>query len=211
MLIGGELPSAISRAQPQVMIDFTTPSAVVENLRIALTAGVRCVVGTTGLAREDLNVVRALCEKNKTAAIIAPNFSVGAVLMMRFAQTAAERYEYAQIYEMHHPGKKDAPSGTAMLTAERIAGARTGEMTSPQPEHVALPNVLGGQYSGIGVHAARMDGVVADQMVLFGGTGETLRIEHRTTGRECFMPGVLLAARTVVDQKGLVVGLENLL
>lgn len=211
MTIDGELPSALSRVKPQVMIDFTAPAAVMNTLKIALTAGVRCVVGTTGLTADDLNIVRALCDKHDTAALIAPNFSVGAVLMMRFAQEAAARYEYAQIFEMHHPGKLDAPSGTAMRTAERMASARSQAMESPQPEHIALPNVIGGQYEGIGVHAARMDGVVADQLVLFGGPGETLRIEHRTTGRECFMPGVLLAVRNVVSQEGLVIGLENLL
>ena len=211
LAIEGELPSAIARTKPTVMVDFTAPSAVLNNLRIALTAGVHCVVGTTGLSPQDLDVVSALCAKHETSAIIAPNFSVGAVLMMRFAQEAASRYDYAQIYEMHHPGKKDAPSGTAMLTAKRIAEGKRGDMKSPQPEHENLADSIGGQHAGIGVHAARMDGVVADQFVLFGGPGETLRIEHRTTGRECFMPGVVLCVRNIMNQKGLVVGLENLL
>jgi 4-hydroxy-tetrahydrodipicolinate reductase len=113
--------------------------------------------------------------------------------------------------EMHHPGKKDAPSGTALATAERMARARGHDLKSPQPEVVRLEGVLGGQLAGIGVHAARMDGAVADQRVVFGGPGETLTLEHRTTSRECFVPGVLLAVRRVLQQEGLVRGLEKLL
>ena len=211
MAIDGELGSAIVRSQPNVMVDFTAPAVVMDNLREALSRRVACVVGTTGLTQENLNEVAALCDRNDAPALIAPSFSVGAVLMMRFAAEAATRYEYAQVLEMHHPGKKDAPSGTAMLTARRIAEAKGEAMRLPQPEHVSLPGVMGGELSGIGVHAMRMEGFVADQRVVFGGAGETLTIEHRTTGRECFVPGVLLAVRKVVHQEGLVVGLENLL
>ncbi|MBM3476992.1 MAG: 4-hydroxy-tetrahydrodipicolinate reductase [Armatimonadetes bacterium] len=211
LIIDGELGSAIVRSQPNVMVDFTAPAVVMDNLREALPRHVACVVGTTGFTQENLDEVAALCERYDTPALIAPNFSVGAVLMMRFAAEAATRYEYAQVLEMHHPGKKDAPSGTAMLTARRIAEAKGEPMRLPQPEHVSLPGVMGGELSGIGVHAMRMEGFVADQRVVFGGTGETLTIEHRTVGRECFIPGVLLAVRKVVQQKGLVVGLENLL
>jgi 4-hydroxy-tetrahydrodipicolinate reductase len=211
LTIDGELGSAITRHQPQVVVDFTTPAVVMANLREALAHGVACVVGTTGLAPEDLDEVARLCGQHRTPALIAPNFSVGAVLMMRFAAEAATRYQYAQVLEMHHAGKKDAPSGTAMATVRRMAQARQAAMAFPQPEHVSLPGVMGGEAGGIGVHAMRMDGLVADQRVMFGGPGETLTLEHRTTGRECFMPGVLLAVRNVLGQKGLVVGLENLL
>jgi len=210
MVVDGELGPAILRSRPQVMVDFTAPAAVMGNLREALARKVACVVGTTGITEEGLEEIGGLCAQHGTGAIVAPNFSVGAVLMMRFAAEAASRYEYAQVIEMHHPGKKDAPSGTAMLTARRIAEAKGDPMRFPQPEHVSLAGVLGGETSGIGVHAVRMEGFVADQRVIFGGLGETLTIEHRTTGRECFVPGVLLAVRRVVEQKGLVVGLENL-
>jgi 4-hydroxy-tetrahydrodipicolinate reductase len=210
MTIDGELAPAIARTLPSAMVDFTAPAVVMGNLRTALSRRVACVVGTTGLTQEDLDEVAGLCAQHDAAALVAPNFSVGAVLMMRFAAEAASRYEYAQVLEMHHPGKKDAPSGTAMLTARRIAEAKGEAMRLPQPEHVSLDGVLGGELSGIGVHAMRMDGFVADQRVVFGGPGETLTIEHRTIGRECFVPGVLLALRKVVQQKGLVVGLENL-
>jgi len=211
MTIDGELASAIARSQPTVMVDFTAPGVVMGNLREALSRRVACVVGTTGLSPENLDEVAALCERNDTSALVAPNFSIGAVLMMQFAAEAAARYEYAQVLEMHHPGKKDAPSGTALLTARRIAEAKGEAMRLPPPEHVSLPGVMGGESSGIGVHALRMEGFVADQRVVFGGPGETLTIEHRTISRECFIPGVLLAVRQVVHHKGLLVGLENLL
>ncbi|MGQ9731028.1 MAG: 4-hydroxy-tetrahydrodipicolinate reductase [Candidatus Zipacnadales bacterium] len=211
VVVRGELAPTIAQCDPQVMVDFTTPSAVMENLRVALSRKVACVVGTTGLSEKDIEEVRGLCDSHGTPAILAPNFSLGAVLMMRFAAEAASRYEYAQIIEAHHPAKKDTPSGTALLTAQRIAESRAGDMRFPQPELEQLPGTLGGQTFGIGVHALRMDGVIADQRVIFGGPGETLTIEHRTITRECFMPGVLLAVRKVLSQKGLVVGLENLL
>jgi 4-hydroxy-tetrahydrodipicolinate reductase len=211
MTIESAVGSAISRGNPQVMVDFTTPAAVLQNARQAISRQVACVIGTTGLADGDLGELARLCDEHQTPSIVAPNFSIGACLMMRFAEEAANRYEYGQIIEMHHPGKKDAPSGTALMTARRIAEARDTQMRYPQPEHVGLAGALGGQVEGIGVHAARMDGVVADQKVIFGGPGETLSIEQRTTSRECFMPGVLLAVRQVLKQKGLVVGLEKLL
>jgi len=211
MTVHGELAPAIAGSNPQVMVDFTTPAAVLANLREALSRKVACVVGTTGIPEAGFDEITRLCDENDTPAVIAPNFSLGAVLMMRFAAEAASRYDYAQVMEMHHPDKKDAPSGTAMRTAKLIAEAKGKRMESPPPTHVELPGVMGGELGGIGVHAARIEGVVADQKVLFGGVGETLSIEHRTTGRECFMPGMLLAVRQVMDQKGLVVGLENIL
>ena len=211
MTIDGDLTAAITRAAPEAMVDFTAPDAVAGNLRLALQRKVACVVGTTGLSESDLAEVAALCREYRTPAIVAPNFSVAACLMMRFAAEAATRFEYAQVMEMHHPRKKDAPSGTALATAERMANARRTAMQSPWPERLTLEGVMGGQVSGIGVHAARMDGVVADQRVVLGGPGETLTIEHRTTSRECFIPGVLLAVRHVLDQEGLVLGLEKLL
>ncbi len=209
--VDGDVGSAIGRVTPHVMVDFTAPGAVMENLRQALTRRVACVVGTTGLSGADLEEVGRLCQESATPVLVAPNFSVAACLMMRFAAEAAVRFEYAQIMEFHHAGKKDAPSGTALATAERMARARSTEMAFPQPERFTLDGVMGGQFAGIGVHAARMDGVVADQRVMFGGPGETLTIEHRTTSRECFIPGVLLAVRHVLKQEGLVFGLEKLL
>jgi len=211
MRVDGDVSSAITRCSPQVMVDFTAPDAVMGNLRGAIARKVACVVGTTGLEEGALEELARLCTEQATPAIVAPNFSVGACLMMRFAAEAATRFEYAQITEFHHAGKKDAPSGTALATAERMSAARAADMQAPQPERLALEGVMGGQVGGIGVHAARMDGVVADQRVVLGGPGETLTIEHRTTSRECFMPGVLLAVRHVFEQEGLVLGLGKLL
>jgi 4-hydroxy-tetrahydrodipicolinate reductase len=209
--IDGDVASAIAHSAPQVMVDFTAPEAVIANVRDALARKVACVVGTTGFSQADLSEVEALCRTHRTPAIVAPNFSVGACLMMRFAAEAATRFDYAQVMEFHHAGKKDAPSGTALATATRMAQARGGMMSFPQPERTTLEGVLGGEVAGVGVHAARMEGVVADQRVLLGGRGETLSIEHRTTSRECFMPGVLLAVHHVLEQEGLVYGLEKLL
>jgi 4-hydroxy-tetrahydrodipicolinate reductase len=211
MTVDGSVSSAIARCSPQVMVDFTTPDAVMGNLREAIARKVACVVGTTGLTEGDLGEVARLCVEQTTPAIVAPNFSVGACLMMRFAAEAATRFEYAQVMEFHHAGKKDAPSGTALATVEHMARTRAADMKAPHPERLTLEGVMGGQLAGIGVHAARMDGVVADQRVMLGGPGETLTIEHRTTSRECFIPGVLLAVRHVLRQEALVLGLEKLL
>jgi len=196
---------------PEVMVDFTRPEAVLDNLSVALAAGVACVVGTTGFSPEKLNEVGAMCEHSGSPALIAPNFSIGANLMMAFAAEAAARMDYAAIIESHHENKLDAPSGTAMATAQRMREARGEDFEAQATEHFGLEGVRGGSLGGISIHAIRMAGVVANQRVVFGGPGETLSIEHITTGRECFMPGVLLAIREVRGLDGLVYGLEQLL
>lgn len=202
---------AIEAARPEVMVDFTRPAAVMDNLRVALSSRVACVVGTTGFSHGDLDEVASMCREYETPAVIAPNFSIGANLMMKFAAEAAALMDYAAIIESHHENKLDAPSGTAMATAERMAQARGEQFVLPPTEHVALEGVRGGTVEGISMHSIRMAGVVANQRVVLGGPGETLTIEHITTGRECFMPGVLLAIREVRELEGLVYGLEELL
>jgi 4-hydroxy-tetrahydrodipicolinate reductase len=209
--VAGDLSAEIAAVQPEVMVDFTAPAAVMGNLRTALGARVACVVGTTGLSESDLEEVRRLCEDHDTPAIIAPNFSIGANLMMRFAEEAASAMHYAEIIERHHENKRDAPSGTAMMTAERMSAARGRAFEQVPTEHLSLEEVRGGETAGIRVHAVRMPGVVANQEVFFGGPGETLKIEHVTTGRECFVPGVLLAIRRIGELSGLVYGLQSLL
>jgi len=209
--VAAGLEAEIAAAQPDVLVDFTTPQAVMGNLLTALAARVACVVGTTGFSEGDLDEVRALCQEHNTPAVIAPNFSIGANLMMKFAEEAATVMDYADIIERHHENKRDAPSGTATMTAERMAAARGKAFEYVQTEHFALEGVRGGEYEGIGVHSVRMAGVVANQEVFFGGPGETLKLEHVTTSRECFMPGVLLAVRRVRELEGLVYGLESLL
>jgi 4-hydroxy-tetrahydrodipicolinate reductase len=208
--LSGHLAGALEDLQPDVMVDFTVPSVVMGNVEAALTRKVACVVGTTGLSHTDLQVVEAMCRHTGTPCVIAPNFSIGANLMMRFAAEAAKVFEYAEIIERHHENKKDSPSGTAIKTAEMMAAARDEFGTVPTEVDKA-PGSRGGAVAGIQVHALRMPGYVADQDVILGGLGERLVISHVTTSRECFMPGVLLAVRKVRGCEGLVWGLENLL
>lgn len=202
---------AIEAARPEVMVDFTRPAAVMDNLRVALSSRVACVVGTTGFSHGDLDEVASMCREYETPAVIAPNFSIGANLMMKFAAEAAALMDYAAIVEAHHENKLDAPSGTALATAERMRRERGEDFEHQTTKHFGLEGVRGGEKGGISMHSIRMAGVVANQTVILGGPGETLKIEHVTTGRECFMPGVLLAVREVQNLDGLVCGLENLL
>jgi len=211
LAVSGHLKGAIEDAAPQVLVDFTSPKVVMGNVETALSAGVACVVGTTGFSETDLRVVGKLCQAKATPAIIAPNFSLGAVMMMLFAARAAKVFDYAEIIEYHHEAKKDSPSGTAVKTAEMMAAARGDAFAEPPTELERVPGCRGGVGSGIHIHAVRMQGYVANQEVLFGGLGETLKIAHITTSRESFMPGVLLAVRKVREQTGLVYGLEHLL
>ncbi|MCD6352374.1 MAG: 4-hydroxy-tetrahydrodipicolinate reductase [Armatimonadetes bacterium] len=207
----GHLPAALEHGQPDVMVDFTHPDVVMGNLEVALKAGVYCVVGTTGLSETDLKIVEKLCRNHDVACLIAPNFSLGANLMMRFAAEAARHYEYAEIIERHHERKADAPSGTALKTAELMEKARGEPLRSVSTSHEKVPGSRGGETAGLRVHSVRLPGYVANQEVIFGGQGELLIIESISTSRECFMPGVLLAVRAVRDRKGLVYGLDQLL
>ncbi len=211
LAVSGHLPGAIEDTTPDVLVDFTSPKVVMGNVEAALSAGVACVVGTTGFSETDLQVVARMCEAKGTPAIIAPNFSLGAVMMMLFSARAAKVFDYAEIIEYHHEAKKDSPSGTAVKTAEMMAAARSEAFAQPPTELERVPGCRGGVGSGVHIHAVRMQGYVANQEVLFGGRGETLKIGHVTTSRESFMPGVLLAVRKVREQTGLVYGLEHLL
>ncbi|MFO8080293.1 MAG: 4-hydroxy-tetrahydrodipicolinate reductase [Armatimonadota bacterium] len=206
-----DVEEGIKRSEPDVMVDFTAPSALMHNLPAALRMGVACVVGTTGFSKKLLEETCHLCEQCSTPAVIAPNFSIGANLMMKFAAEAAALMDYAAIIEAHHENKADAPSGTALATAERMRKSRGEDFEQQQTTHFGLEGVRGGEHGGISVQSIRMAGVVANQTVVLGGPGETLKIEHVTTGRECFMPGVLLAIREVREVDGLVCGLGDLL
>ena len=211
LLVGRQLGATIEETQPEVMVDFTLPAVAKDNLETALKAGVACVVGTTGLTPTDLQMLDRMCRRRETPCFVAPNFSLGANLMMQFATQAAPRYDYVEIIERHHEHKADAPSGTALRTAELIAAARSHPVENPPTTLERVPGARGGEAENIHVHAVRLPGYVANQEVVFGGRGEVLKIEHVTTGRECFMPGVLLAIRKVRELEGLVVGLEQLM
>ncbi len=211
IICSGHLAAALAESQPQIMIDFTTPDVAMDNIQAALNAGVACVVGTTGFSPVDLQVVERLCKKTDTPCLIAPNFSIGANLMMKFAAEAATNFDYSEIIERHHDKKADAPSGTALITAEKMSAARHRPMREVLTAHEELAGVRGGESEGIHVHSVRMPGYVANQEVIFGGSGEVLKIEHITTSRECFIPGVLVAVRRVMDLQGLVYGLDKIL
>jgi 4-hydroxy-tetrahydrodipicolinate reductase len=203
-----------SDAGAQVLVDFTTPDVVMDNLHWAVDQGINCVVGTTGFTEQRLSRVRTwLSHKPEVGVLIAPNFGIGAVLMMQFAARAARYFESAEIIELHHPRKLDAPSGTAGHTARLIAAARAEAGLGPMPDATKeeIAGARGADIDGVRVHAVRIAGLVAHQEVLFGTQGETLAIRHDSLDRASFMPGVLLAVRSVVDHPGLTVGIDSLL
>ena len=195
----------------EVAVDFTRPAAVMDNLRWVLDHGMHAVVGTTGIGPDGLEEIGRLIDEGggRSNVIVAPNFAVGAVLMQRFAEEAARFFPAAEVIELHHEGKADAPSGTSLSTARRMSAARQREWTGPSKESV--PGVRGGDAGGIRVHSVRLPGLVAHQEVVFGGEGEVLTIRHDSLQRSSFMPGVLLAIKAVADRPGLTVGLEPLL
>ncbi len=202
-------------AAADVVVDFTTPAAVMDNLQWCISRGINCVVGTTGFDDGKLEQVggwlaSASASASSVGVLIAPNFGIAAVLMMRFAAAAAPHFDSVEIVELHHPNKIDAPSGTARRTAELIAEARKGK-ASPDATTQALPGARGAEIEGVHVHAVRLAGLVAHQEVMLGGHGETLTIRHDSMSRESFMPGVLLAVRNVASRPGLTVGLDGLL
>jgi 4-hydroxy-tetrahydrodipicolinate reductase len=201
-------------AGAQVVVDFTTPDVVMGNLEWVIGQGIHAVVGTTGFTDQRLASVRGwLAAQPRTGVIVAPNFGIGAVLMMEFAARAARYFESAEIIEQHHPRKLDAPSGTSAHTARRIAAARAAAGLGPMPDATKeeAPGARGTDVEGVRVHSVRAAGLVAHQEVLFGTQGETLTIRHDSLDRVSFMPGVLLAVRTIVDRPGLTVGLDAFL
>ena len=197
-------------ADADVAVDFTHPSAVMANVRWCLGHAVHMVVGTTGLSPEMLDQMRALVDAGDANCVVAPNFALGSVLLLRFAAEAARFFDAAEIIELHHDGKADAPSGTAVATARAIEAARAGEWSAPDAIGVD-PSARGAVVDGVRVHAVRLPGLVAHEEVLFGGPGQVLTLRHDALDRSAFMPGVLLAVRSVADRPGLTVGLDALL
>ena len=194
-----------------VVVDFTSPEVVMRTLRHCIPRGVHVVVGTSGFDEKRLaEVAEMLSEHPQVGVLVAPNFSIGAVLMMRFAAVAAPFFESVEIVELHHPNKVDAPSGTAVRTAELVAQARAGK-PSPDATTTALDGARGASVNGVSVHSVRMRGLIAHQEVLLGGVGETLTIRHDSLDRASFMPGVVLGVRQVGDHPGLTVGLDTFL
>jgi 4-hydroxy-tetrahydrodipicolinate reductase len=192
------------------MVDFTSPSSVLDSVGTALAAGVDCVVGTTGVPMEDLAALLDDAPEG-TALFVAPNFAIGAVLMMEFARKAARHLPHAEIVELHHDGKADAPSGTAMRTASLIAEVRTSVPDAPGKDTEVASGARGALVDGVTVHSVRLPGLVAHQEVVFGGMGQTLTVRHDSIDRTSFMPGVVMAVRAVGALSGFVVGLETLM
>jgi 4-hydroxy-tetrahydrodipicolinate reductase len=212
MVDDGDWLFNVSDAGADVVVDFTTPDVVMDNLHWCIDQGIHVVVGTSGFTEYRLERVRSwLTHKPDLGVVIAPNFAIGAVLMMDFAVRAARHFESAEIVEMHHPKKVDAPSGTALRTAQMIAAARTGMPAMPDATKDEMSGARGSLVEGVRVHSLRATGLVAHQEVLLGTEGETLTIRHDSYDRKSFMPGVLLAVRKVVDRHGLTVGLGELL
>jgi len=211
--LGDEL-GALTKAGAEVVVDFTNPDVVMQNLEFAIAQGIHAVVGTTGFDEARLAKVREqLAKAPKTGVLIAPNFGLGAVLMMQFSATAARYFESVEIVELHHPDKADAPSGTASRTAELITQARADAKRPSMPDKTSksLPGARGARVGDVPIHALRLRGLVAHQEVIFGDQGETFTIRHDSMDRSGFMPGVLLGIREIVSHPGLTIGLENFL
>lgn len=196
--------------KPDAVIDFTNAMWTPQLAEAALSQGVRMVIGTTGLSAGFIESLREVASAKHTGIVVAANFAIGAVLMMYFAKQAARFFENAEIIELHHDQKVDSPSGTAKTTAELMRAARETSFVHPVSEVEPLAGARGAEYGGIAIHSVRLPGLVAHQEVIFGGLGQTLTIRHDTTGRDSFMPGVLMATREVMKREELVVGLDAL-
>ncbi len=210
--LSADLKALIDRVSPRVMVDFTQHEAVMPAARIATAHGVHLVIGTTGLSEADLAEIDALTRTHGVGAVVAANFSLGAVLMMHLAKIAGKYFDYAEIIEMHHEQKLDSPSGTAVATARGMFEARGRRpFIYPQTRKESLPGARGAVFEGIALHSVRSPGYMAHQEVILGGPGQTLKIRHDQISRDAFGPGVILAIKEVVKSKGLIVGLDGLL
>ncbi|QHT46852.1 4-hydroxy-tetrahydrodipicolinate reductase [Halobacillus sp. ACCC02827] len=210
-LIYTDAAVCLAETDADVLVDLTTPENGYKHTKLALENGVRPVVGTTGFTEEELRELTALAEKNKIGAVIAPNFAIGAVLMMQFSKWAAKYFPDVEIIEKHHDQKLDAPSGTALKTAELIKEVREAHKQGHPEEKETLPGARGADVEGMRIHSMRLPGLVAHQEVTFGGLGETLTVKHDSIHRESFMSGVKLASEKVMELDMLVYGLEHLL
>ena len=204
------LDSILSSCRPDVVVDFTIAKATMPAVRTAAEHGVNMVIGTTGLTADDIGEIEKLAVAHKIGVVVAPNFALGAVLMMHLAKIAAKFLDYAEIIELHHERKVDAPSGTALATARAMAAARGKPFLQTSVKGEA-PVSRGQSVEGVNIHSVRLPGLMAHQEVILGGPGQTLSIRHDTISRECYMPGVILAIKEVVKRQGLIYGLEKLL
>jgi 4-hydroxy-tetrahydrodipicolinate reductase len=211
LALDADASTLIREKRPQVLVDFTLPDAALPIARTALAAGVATIVGTSGLGTVQCAELGALADEAGVAVAVVPNFAVGAVLLMHFARLASRYFDAAEIVELHHDGKADAPSGTALATAEAMARARGEPFTADRTTKHTLEGVRGGSVDGVRVHSVRLPGLVGHQEVLFGGPGQVLTLRHDVTSREAYVPGVLLAVRAILGRRGLIYGLDPLL
>ncbi|KGK90582.1 dihydrodipicolinate reductase [Desulfosporosinus sp. HMP52] len=198
-------------AKADVLVDFTNPQSVLKNSKTAILAGVVPVIGTTGLDEAEISEIRVLVEKENVGAFLAPNFSIGAILMMRFAKESAKYFPHVDIIELHHDQKLDAPSGTALKTAEGILEVREPMVQGHPNEYEKIPGARGADLGGIHIHSVRLPGLIAHQEVLFGGLGQSLTIRHDAFSRETYMPGIILSIRKSYELTELIIGLDNFL
>lgn len=207
---GDDLPAAIFQHQADLVVDLTRADCALSNARQILSTGAKAVIGTSGLSEADLQCLQDLCAQKSTAALVVPNFSIGAILMMQFAQQAAKWLPDVEIIEYHHTQKQDAPSGTAVKTAELMAQVMPQPSSRPD-EKILYAGARGAQVEAVRVHAIRLPGFLAKQQVVFGQLGESLTIEHQCIDRQAYMPGLILACRQVMRLQGLHVGLDELM
>jgi 4-hydroxy-tetrahydrodipicolinate reductase len=209
VIVQADLDRALRSAPADVLVDFTVPQVVMDNVRIAIRHGVRPVIGTTGISPMDMEEIDGLLQQKAIGGLIAPNFSIGAILMMKFAAQAAKYMPHVEIIEYHGDQKLDAPSGTSIKTAELIAANRQELRQGNPDEHETIEGARGGYYNGFRIHSVRLPGVFAQQEVIFGGYGQTLKIRHDSYERAGYMPGVAVAVRKVMECTGVVYGFEH--
>jgi len=209
--LSSNLEALLEQAYPEVLVDFSVAEATLPAVRTAVSHKVNLVIGTTGLSAENLVEIDQLAKANEVGAIVAPNFALGAVMMIHLAKIAAKFFDHVEVIEMHHEQKLDAPSGTALSTARAMLEARGKPFPYPQVQKESLGGTRGGELEGIALHSVRLPGLMAHQEVIFGTAGQTLTIRHDTINRECYMPGVILAIKKVGELKGLTYGLDILL
>ncbi len=209
--LGSDPAALIAATRPDVVVDFTFHEWTEQVAPACVSAGVRPVIGTTGLSDRFVAELAEQCRERRIGGVIAANFAVGAVLMMHFARLAARHFDMAEIIELHHDKKVDAPSGTALTTARDMVAARGRPFDHPETEKQTIPGTRGGVEGGVTLHSVRLPGLVAHQEVLFGGLGQTLTIRHDSTSRESFIPGVALAVREAMKRQELVIGLDRVM
>ena len=211
ILFSSDLDSLLKSCDADVVVDFTNAEVSMAAARIAIKQKVNMVIGTTGLSEENLTEIEQLCQAYKVGAVVAPNFSLGAALLIYLSKFAAKFFNHAEIIEIHHDKKADAPSGTAIATARLMLQMHGKPFIYPELKREVLKNTRGGQMDGIAIHSLRLPGFMAGQEVVFGGIGETLSLRHNAISRECYLPGVILAIKEVTKRKGLTYGLDALL